>query len=89
VSTLSTSTTISDQKEDAFIAALGGSLGTHSRSETASMGERACGAFGEGYSPADIRDILVRKGLTQAQASRVILAAVVSYCPEFKQKANP
>jgi hypothetical protein len=51
------------------------------------MGMRACSAFSEGSTAADIRQVLVQKGLDEAEASRVVLAAVSTYCPEYADRA--
>jgi hypothetical protein len=51
------------------------------------MGHRVCTAFVEGSSAADIRRILVQKGLQEAEASRVVLAAVTTFCPDHMDKA--
>jgi hypothetical protein len=75
--------------DEHFMAALGANVNSVSRPVALGMGHRACTAFGEGASAAEIRRILVQKGLTEAQASRVILAAVSTFCPDYKFKANP
>jgi len=79
----------SQEKQQRFVEAIGAQGGNASRDALLSMGERTCSAFGEGASAADIRGILMVKGLSQAQASRVILAAAMTLCPEFKKDANP
>jgi hypothetical protein len=70
-----------------FITAVGGTISGLSRDGIQSLGRRACGAFSEGSSAKDIRTILVGKGLTDAQANRVVLAAASTYCPEYGDKA--
>jgi hypothetical protein len=69
-----------------FMAALGANVKSVGRSVALGMGHRVCTAFVEGSSAADIRRILVQKGLQEAEASRVILAAVATFCPDHKDK---
>jgi hypothetical protein len=71
----------------AFIAALGGRVRSVGTPVVEGMGDRTCAAFAEGASAADIRGILVQKGLHDAEASRVLLAAVSTLCPEFGHHA--
>jgi hypothetical protein len=78
-----------EQRDDQFITALGSPGAGQSRELLLEVGTRACSAFGEGASAAEIRQILRQKGLDDALASRVVLAATVVYCPEFKKLANP
>jgi hypothetical protein len=48
-----------------------------------------CTAFAEGASVDEIRTVLVQKGLPPSNASRVVLAAVSTFCPDYKYQANP
>jgi hypothetical protein len=73
--------------EDQFMTALGGHVRSVSRAIALGMGHRACIAFTEGTSAADIRGVLVQKGLAPEEASRVVLAAVSTFCPDHKDKA--
>ena len=75
------------EKERRFMAAVGSGVPDVPREVALSMAQRTCSAFSEGATASDIRDILARKGLTPAQASRVVLAAVSTYCPEFRDRA--
>lgn len=77
----------SAEKEQRFMAAVGSGVPDVPREVALSMAQRTCSAFSEGATASDIRDILVRKGLTPAQASRVVLAAVSTYCQEFRDRA--
>jgi hypothetical protein len=72
-----------------YMTAVGGALAGQSKTAVIALGLRTCGAFSEGSTATDIRNILEQKGLDEAQASRVILAAAAIYCPEFKKLANP
>jgi hypothetical protein len=73
--------------EGHFITALGGRVNSVTRVVLLGMGHRVCTAFVEGSSAADIRRILVQKGLQEAEASRVVLAAVTTFCPDHMDKA--
>ena len=65
-----------------FLKALGGQVTSVSAPVAEGMGHRVCSALAEGTSVAEIRGVLVQKGLTPAEATRVILAAVTMYCVE-------
>jgi hypothetical protein len=73
--------------DEDYLTALGGSLPYTSRKIALTLGQRTCGAFLEGSSAADIRTVLVTKGLSPTQSNRVVLAAVATICPEYKAKA--
>jgi hypothetical protein len=72
--------------DEQFMAALGANVNSVSQPVALGMGHRVCTAFAEGSSSADIRRILVQKGLGEAEASRVVLAAVAIFCPDHKDK---
>jgi hypothetical protein len=76
-------------EDEKFITVLGVAGASITKEQALSSGRRACGALGEGQSPADIRSLLVQKGLSDAQASRLMLAAAKVYCPEFEKVVNP
>jgi hypothetical protein len=78
-----------DQRDADFLDALGGQVTSVSPYSAQLMGHRVCSALDEGASAADVRAILVQKGLTDAEASRVMLAAVAMYCNENHDKVNP
>jgi hypothetical protein len=73
--------------DNQFLTALGGEVTSVNRSIAIGMGHRTCSAFTEGVSAADIRGVLVQKGLAPEEASRVVLAAVSTFCPDHKDKA--
>ena len=50
------------------------------------MAHRVCSALDEGTSVEDVRKVLVQKGVTLAESSRITLAAVTMYCTENKDK---
>lgn len=76
-------------EDEQFITVLGVAGASITKEQALSSGRRACGALAEGQKPADIRSLLVQKGLTEAQASRLMLAAAKVYCPEFEKVVNP
>jgi hypothetical protein len=75
--------------DEVYLTALGAKVMTGSAVEEISMGQRACGALGEGRSAAEVRQVLQAKGLTPAEAGRVMLAAVKAYCPDYAEAVNP
>ena len=74
-------------EDQPFLEDLGTARGGLSIDVVVTMAERVCGAFSEGSTAADIRGILARRGLTTAEAARLLLAAVSNYCPEFRDRA--
>jgi hypothetical protein len=73
--------------DNQFLAALGGKATSVGPSIVVGMGHRTCSAFAEGASSARIRRVLVQKGLDEAEASRVVLAAVSTYCRDYADRA--
>ena len=71
------------------MADTGSSLTGMNREMVMMLGLRACGALSEGSTAVKVRGVLTAKGLTPAQASRVMLSAVSALCPEYKDKVNP
>jgi hypothetical protein len=70
-----------------FLLALGGDSHTVTPDAALGMGRRACSALAEGSSAADIRRVLGQKGLPAEEASRVVMAAVSTLCPDYRQRA--
>jgi hypothetical protein len=76
-------------KDDQFLTALGDYVQVVTPAVALGMGHRVCTAFAEGASVDEIRTVLVQKGLPPSNASRVVLAAVSTFCPDYKYQANP
>ena len=75
-----------DQRNADFLAALGGQVTSVSPYAAQLMGERVCTALDDDTPIPEVRKVLMQKGLTEAEASRVILAAVTMYCDENHDK---
>ena len=72
--------------DEAFLAALAGTVTTVRAEVAEEMGQRVCSAFAEGRTSDDLRTVLIGKGLTPVETNRVILAAAATYCPEFQTR---
>ena len=77
------------EEDAAFVAALGSGLTGLNASTAISVAKRTCGAFQEKSTVDDIRAVLADKNISAAQSTRIILAAVTVYCPEFKDRVAP
>jgi hypothetical protein len=71
-----------------FTRALGGRVLSVTVSAAEGMGRRACLAFAEGASASDVRRVLVQKGVSDSEASVIVLASRVAYCPEQTKAAG-
>lgn len=76
-------------RDNQFLTALGDYTQVVTPAVALGMGHRVCTAFAEGASVDEIRQVLVQKGLPPSNASRVVLAAVSTFCPDYKYTANP
>jgi hypothetical protein len=65
-----------------FARALGGRVQSVTLSVAEGMGQRACSAFAEGASAVNVRRVLMQKGVSDNEASLIVLASRVAYCPE-------
>jgi hypothetical protein len=78
-----------DIRDADFLAALGGQVTSVSPGVAEGMGRRVCSALDEGTPIDNVRRVLVQKGVTPAEASRITLAAVTMYCAENHDKVIP
>jgi hypothetical protein len=78
-----------NEQERRFLADMGSAGSRFSKRVVLSMGQRACGALAEGSEPEALRQPMLNFGVTEAESSRVLLAAVATMCPEFGEKVNP
>ena len=76
-------------RDEDFAKALGGQVTSVSPAVAQGMGRRVCSALDDGIPADDVRSVLAQKGVTPAEASRIVLAAVTMYCAENKAKAMP
>lgn len=75
-----------DQRDADFLTALGGQVTSVTPYNAQLMGHRVCTALDEGTPVPELRKVLRQKGLTDGEASRIILAAVTMYCAENHDK---
>lgn len=75
-----------DQRDADYLTALGGQVTSVTPYAAQLMGHRVCSALDEGTPVPELRKVLRQKGLTDGEASRIILAAVTMYCAENHDK---
>jgi hypothetical protein len=73
-------------RDSDFLKALGGQVTSVSPAVAEGMARRVCSALDEGTPVDEVRKVLVQKGVTPAESSRITLAAVTMYCAENKDK---
>lgn len=73
-------------RESAYIAALREQLTTFDTSPATlwlDLGHAVCEAFDSGYTPKQVFDSMSGGGLTQPEASAVVVIAGIHLCPEY------
>jgi hypothetical protein len=73
--------------DEVFLNALAGRVTSVGSAVAEGMGHRVCSAFAESVTVAEIRSVIQEKGLRPSEASRIVLAAVTAYCPEYGEKS--